>query len=195
MKKEMLTKVLAMLLAMLCTLTLATAALAETAAEGADGDWTMEILADEGVVAEYPYHARIDLNGDGAPVLIISTTAEDFITDEDSAVVYLCADGEPKAVLEVGGGGGDRFFADLDAHILTHYSRLSGEAHIEVYRVENGALKLVTRADYYAPHHDPEQDSEESLWFQDGEAIPEAEGQALFDLYAGDDAISYEATR
>lgn len=161
-------------------------------AEGADSDWYMNVLADENIIAEYPYHAFIDLNGNGVPVLIISTTENDFITDEDKAIAYVYAKGEAKAVLEVGGGGGDRFYANLDERTLTHWSRLSGEAHIEVYHVENDVLMPVTKVDYYAPHHNPEQDSDKALWFQDGKAISEADGQAVFDLYALDNVITYE---
>lgn len=161
MMKGMLKKIAALLIAVMC---LATVAVAETAA-GADGDWTMNILADERLIAEYPCHASIDLNGDGVPVLIISTTENDFISVEDRAVVYVYAEGEPKAVPEVGGSGGDRFFANPDERALTHYSRLSGEKHIAVYRVGNGALEQVTKVDRYSPHHTPERDSGETLCF------------------------------
>ena len=151
------------------------------------------IAKDERILAEYPYHAFIDLNGDGVPVLIISTTEDDFITDADRAAVYVYADGEAKNVLEVGGGGGDIFYANLDEKTLTHFSRLSGERHIEVFHVEDGALKPVTHADYYGPHHYPEQDSEDPLYFQDYAPVAEAEGETLFELYTAEDAaVTYE---
>ena len=187
-----LNRALALIVALVCLLTVPFAALAEVA-EGADSDWYMAVLADERILDVYPYHAFIDLNGDGVPVLIISTTEDDFITDADRAAVYVYADGEAKNVLEVGGGGGDIFYANLDEKTLTHFSRLSGEGHIEVFHVEDGALKPVTHADYYGPHHYPEQDSEEPLYFQDDAPVAEAEGEAMFELYTAEDAaVTYE---
>ena len=54
----------------------------EPMAEGADSDWYMDILADANMIAEYPYHAFVDINGNGVPVLLISTTQNSFITAE-----------------------------------------------------------------------------------------------------------------
>ena len=174
---------------MTCLALLTALALLAISALAEAGDWTQGVLSDEAVAAEFPYHAIVDLGG--ASALIVSTTPDGFITSEDKAVVYVDDAGVAKAVLEVGGGGGVKFFANADEGALTHYSRLSGEEHIEVYHLSSGALEPVVTADRYAPHHYPEQDSEDTLWFKDGEAVSEAEGQALFDLYAAGDAIAY----
>ena len=193
--KEKMLKILALVLAMACLA--AAAALAEAGAEeavmaeGADSDWYMDILADESVLAEYPYHAFVDINGNGVPVLLISTTEDKFIGDEDKAIVYLYDQGEPKQVMAVGEAGGEVFYANMDEHTLTHYSRLSGEAHIEVYHAVDGALELVTTADTYQPGHGPN-GGDEVVYLQDGEPITEEACKELWGLYATDNAIFYE---
>lgn len=185
-------KLLIMMLAVLFILATATASLAETEmAEGADSDWYMDILADESVLAEYPYHAFVDINGNGVPVLLISTTEDKFIGDEDKAIVYLYDQGAPKQVMAVGEAGGEVFYANMDEHTLTHYSRLSGEAHIEVYHAVDGALELVTTADTYQPGHGPN-GGDEVVYLQDGEPITEEACNELWGLYATDNAIFYE---
>ena len=174
---------------LVAALSLCCAALAE-----ADGDdWTGQVLTDEALMAEYPYRALVDVNGDGAPVLIISTTGDAFIGAEDRAILYVCADGAPKQVMEIGGGGGEMFYCNAEEHTLTHFYRLSGEGHIEVYRIDGDALEPVTTADTYSPFHAPEDgDNEESVYLQDGAAIDEAASVALWAKYAGEaDAISY----
>ena len=72
--KEKLLSILALALAMVCLTAVAALAEEPEMAEGADSDWYMDILADESVLAEYPYHAFVDINGNGVPVLLISTT-------------------------------------------------------------------------------------------------------------------------
>lgn len=190
--KEKMLKILALVLAMACFA--AAAALAEAGmAEGADSDWYMDILADESILAEYPYHAFVDINGNGVPVLIVSTTEDKFIGAEDKGIVYLYSEGAPKAVLEVGGGGGDILYCNLDEHALAHYSRLSGEEHIAVCHVNGDALEPVIVADCYAAHHAPDVDNDEALYYLDGEAVDEAAYQEVADLYALDNAVYYEA--
>jgi len=185
-------KTLMMLLVAMLALGAMTAALAEAEmAEGADSDWYMQILSDEAVLAEYPYHAFVDVNGNGVPVLLISTTEDSFIGDEDRAVLYLYDQGAPKQVMEIGGQGGEVFYANFDEHTLTYYSRLSGEGHIEVYRVADGALELVTRADHYAPGHGPAGDN--AVCLQDDQEITQEACDALWAAYATDNAITYAA--
>lgn len=189
--KEKMLKILALVLAMACLGAVAALAEAEMA-EGADSDWYMDILADESVLAEYPYHAFVDINGNGVPVLIVSTTEDKFIGAEDKGIVYLYSEGAPKQVLEVGGGGGDILYCNLDEHALAHYSRLSGEEHIAVCHVNGDALEPVIVADYYAAHHAPDVDNDEALYFLDGEAVDEAAYREVADLYALDNAVYYE---
>lgn len=162
-------------------------------AEGADSDWYMAVLTDPELSAQYPYHAFVDVNGDGVPVLIISTTEDSFITAEDGAKVYVYADGAPRAVMEVGHSGGEMFYCNAEEHTLTYFYRFSGEGHIEVYHVRDGALELVTKADQYGPFHGPEGDNTEEIAFQDGEPIDMAACEALCKKYANEEmVISYE---
>ena len=186
-------KILALVLAMLFALAATTASLAEAVmAEGADSDWYMDVLADEAVIAEYPYHAFVDINDNGVPVLLICTTQESFVGAEDKGIVYLYDQGAPKQVMTFGGEGGDIFYANMDEHTLTHFSRLSGESHIEVYRAVDGALELVTKVDTYQPNHGPNGDNAQALCYQDDQEITEEAADALMATYATDNAISYE---
>lgn len=185
-------KLLALALATACLLAAAALAEAPEMAEGADSDWYMDVLADESILAEYPYHAFLDVNGNGVPVLIVSTTEDKFIGFDDKAVVYLYSEGAPKAVLEVGGGGGDVFYCNLDEHALTHYSRISGEEHICVYHVNGDALEPAIRADSYDAHHAPDEDNAEAIYLKDGEAVDEAAFREVSELYALDNAVYYE---
>ena len=188
-------KILTLTLAILFALAAMTASLAEAEmAEGADSDWYMDILADWYMLADFPYHALVDINDNGVPVLLISTTGDSFITMDDRAFVYLYENGAPKEVLEVGGGGGDVFYANMEAHTLTHFSRISGESHIEVYHPVNGALELVTKLDTYEPHHSPDVDNAETIFYQDGQTVSEEAANELIGLYATDNAICYERT-
>ena len=162
-------------------------------ADGADSDWYMSVLADPEMSGQFPYHSFADVNDNGVPVLIVTTTEEAFIGAEDQGRVYVYADGEAKLVKEVGGGAGEKFFLNGDSHTLTYYNRVSGEEHIEVYSVADGALNLVTKVDSYQQGHGPEGDDAEARFFQDDKAITEAECEALFGQYAGDDeVITYE---
>ena len=59
--------------------------------------------------------------------------------------------------------------------------------------MKDGALELVTTVDNYAPNHGPNGDNAEAIYLQDGKAISEAEFEALYGQYAGDDEeITYE---
>jgi hypothetical protein len=162
-------------------------------AEGADSDWYMNVLADPELSRQFPYHAFADVNGDGVPVLIVSTTESAFIGAEDQARVYVYSEGEPKQVMELGQAGGEKLYCNPDSHTLTHYSRLSGEGHLEVYRVKGGALEPVTTVDNYAPNHSPNGNNAEAIYLQDGNDITEEAFDALYGQYAGDDEeITYE---
>lgn len=172
----------------------ALAAMEEGYATDAGSDWYMAVLSDEAMAAEYPYHAFVDVNGDGVPALIISTTKDPFIGAEDKARLYLCKDGEAALTMEIGGNGGEMFYFNADEHTLTYYSRLSGEAHIVVYKVEDGVLVQQLTADCYGPHHYPEEDTDQQVYLKDGEKITEEEGEALCGQYTAEDAaVTYEA--
>ena len=185
-------KMIALILIALMSLAGVTALAEGQMAEGANSDWYMAVLADEALISEYPYHAFVDVNGNGVPVLIVSTTEDSFITDEDHAIVYLYDHGAPKQVMEAGGQGGEIFYANLDEHTLTHFSRLSGEGHYEVFSVADSALELLTKIDYYAANHGPIA-SDKTLYYQDGEEITENAANELINLYAGDNAVTYTA--
>lgn len=182
----MLKKWIAILMAaILLTMTFA---LAETAEE-AGSDWTMAVLSDPEITGQFPYHSFVEVNEDGEPVLIVSSTEDAFIGAEDHADVYLCKDGEAELAMSVGGAGGDKFFCNADSHTLTHYWRLSGEEHIEVYEVKDGALTPVTAVDRYAQNHGPAENADAESFFQEGEAISQETCEALFAQYADESGL------
>lgn len=185
-------KILALTLVVACLLAFAAMAEAPEMAEGADSDWYMDVLADESILAEYPYHAFLDINGNGVPVLIIATTEDKIIGLEDKGIVYLYSEGAPKDVLEVGGGGGDTFYCNLDEHTLTHYSRFSGEEHITVYHVNGDALEPAIKVDAYAQYHAEGGKNAEPVYLLDGEEVDEAAYREVTDMYALDNAVYYE---
>ena len=190
--KEKMLRILALALAMACLMAFAALAEAPEMAEGADSDWYMDILADESVLAEYPYHAFVDINDNGVPVLIISTTEDSIIGPEDKGQVFLYSEGAPKQVLEVGGTGGDAFYCNFDEHTLTHYSRFSGEDHIVVYHVNGDALEPSIQADAYAQYHAADGKNTDPVYLLDGEAVDEAAFREISDMYALDNAVFYE---
>ena len=170
----------------------ASAAAETTSAKGADSDWYMKALNDASLREQYPYHAFVDVNGDGVPVLFLSSTEKAFIGGEDKACMMVYDNNQPKTVKEIGGAGGEKFYCSTEGHTITWYSRLSGEGHIEVYELKDGALNKITDAATYSPHHHPEKDNAEQLYLQDGKEITEEESNALWEKYAADaDEISY----
>ena len=162
---------------------------AQETAEGADSDWYMSVLADPELSQQFPFHAFVDVNDNGVPVLIVTTTEEGFIGNEDQGRVYLYDAGEASLVKEVGGAGGEKFFLNGDTHTLTYYWRLSGEEHIEVFEAKDGALTTVTKVDRYAPNHGPAGNNTEDACFQDDAEITAQECEELFGQYAGDDEL------
>ena len=172
------------------------AASAETTvtAKGADSDWYMEALTDAALKEKYPFHCFADVNGDGVPVLFMSSTEDSFIGDEDRACMIVYDNGRPKIVKEIGGNGGERFYCSPEEHTVTWYSRLSGEGHFEVYRVADGSLEIITTVDSYGPHHYPQKDSTEKLSFQDGKEISEKESDILWEKYTSEsEQVTYTA--
>ena len=166
-------------------------AMAEAATD-AGSDWYMAVLTDAEITEQFPYRAFADVNGDSVPALFISTTEESFIGDEDHARLYACVDGEAKQLMEIGGNAGEMFYVNADEHTLTYFYRLSGEGHIEVYNLKDGALELLTKADSYGPFHAPDGENAEQVYMQDDEPIDEAAHEALMDKYANEkDLIAY----
>ena len=160
----------------------------EPMAEGADSDWYMDVLIDADLMAKYPHYAFVDVNDNGVPALFITTTADAFLTEADHGLLFIYSKGDAKQVMEFGGAGGDKFYCNAETHTLTHYSRLSGEQHIEVFRVEDGELKPVTAVDAYTPNHGPA-GRDAALCLQDGQEITEEAGDALFEQYANEDEV------
>ncbi|MGX8688397.1 MAG: hypothetical protein ACSW8K_11435 [bacterium] len=171
-----------------------TAAAQETAAaEDAGNDWYVEYLSDDSVKEQYPFCKYVDVNGDGVPVLFLSTTEEAFIGDDNKACMVVCRDGKAEVVKEIGTPGGEKFYCDPEEHTVTCFSRLSGERHLEVFSVKDGNLETVTTVDYYGAHHYPEEDNAEIICLQDGEEISEEDFNAVWDRYAADaNEVTYE---
>jgi hypothetical protein len=156
-------------------------------------DWYKEILADEKTQKEYPYYKLLDINIDGIDELFLSTTNKSFIGAEDKACLMCDYNGEIKTLQEIGGQGGEYWvFGQSDA-TLSHYSRLSGESHIVIYKLENGELNQISTADYYAAHHYPEEDTDAAKYMIDGKDVSEEEYEGCYEQYGNEaGAITFE---
>lgn len=174
--------------------TAAVEAAAETTAEAAGSDWYNKALTDQELTGKYPYYKMIDVNKDGVPVLIMSSTDQAFIGDEDRASLMIYSDGEAKVVKEIGGKAGESFYYNEAENYISYYSRMSGEGHLEVCQVKDGELAVVKTFDYYAPHHNPEVDNDEAIYRIDGEDVSEADYTKAWNGFAAEDcAVTYEA--
>ena len=160
----------------------------------ADGDWYKEVLSDPAAVGEYTHYRTLDVNQDGVPELFLSTTEKAFVTNEDKACLMVYEDGAPKTVKEIGGAGGEIFYFNKQEKALTYFSRLSGESHMEICALKDGALSATKKVDYYAPHHGQEVDSDEMTYRVDGADVSEEEYNQIWDTYAGEThEVTYEA--
>ena len=172
----------------------AEAAAQESYAETEAGsDWTAEYLSDASVKEKYPCCRSADVNGDGVPVLFLSTTEEAFIGDPDQACMVVCRDGKAEVVKEIGTPAGEKFYCDAAEHTVTCFSRMSGEGHIEVYSVKDGNLEKVISADRYGAHHYPEEDNDDVICLIDGEKVSEADFNEVWDKYTAEvNEVTYE---
>ncbi len=185
----------ALITILLCTLLFCLlAACGEIMAPGADTDWYMNVLDDDAIKADFSNYAFKDINGNGVPLLFVSTTEEAFIGDEDTCRVYAYANGDPKLMKEIGGAAGEKFFVNEKEHTVTYYYRMSGESHIEVFTSKDGEWDMLLNADYYAQNHGPEE-HDGNLYKENGNEITEERYNELMDLYANDaDVVTYPET-
>ena len=169
----------------------ASAAAPETAAEAGSGEWYDAVLADSATTEKYGFYTLKDVDGDGVPELFLSTTEKDFIGDEDNACVMAFAGGSPVTLMEIGGNAGEKFYVN-DDHVLSFYSRMSGEGHIEAFTLKDGKLDPVTTLDNYGPHHYPEKDNDAEIFLMDGKEVVEEEYNKVWDSFAADSfAVTY----
>ena len=160
----------------------------------AGSDWYQGVLTDQATKDQYSFHQFKDINGDNVPELFLSTTEADFIGDEDKACVMAFVDGEAKTLMEIGGNAGEKFFVNEDQHTLTHYSRMSGEGHLEVFTLDGGELTAAGTSDTYGPQHDPNGSNAENTFYLDGEKASEDDYNSFFTLNADDaNVITYVA--
>ena len=162
-------------------------------AQAIDEDWYKAVLADESIKAKYPYYNVADINLDGVDELFLSTTDKYFIGGEDKACLMANVNGEPKTLQEIGEAGGEYWEVNQSDATLTYFSRLSGEGHIVLYKLENGELKEVSTADSYGPHHYHEYDNDNQLYFIDGDEVTEEDYDSYFEQYANEaGAMTYK---
>lgn len=163
----------------------------ESTENAADSDWYMQALNDPALLKDYSYYKFVDLNGDGVPILFLSTTKDSFIGDENNACLIAYANGQPKVLKKIGNAGGESFYCDTESHLLTYFWRLSGEGHLEVYQVKGGELTTVETLDNYGPLHDPEANGENKEISRriNGKDVSEEEYTAAWDKYASEQNI------
>ena len=155
----------------------------------AGSDWYQGILTDQATKDQYTFYQLKDINGDDVPELFLSTTESDFITDEDKACVMAYVDGEAKTLIVIGGNAGEKFFVNENQHTLAHYSRGSGESHLEIFTLDGGELTPAGTADYYTAYHDPNEESAEKHYYLDGEKVSEDDLNSYYTLNADDSMV------
>ena len=169
------------------------AAAAEAGAEAAPADWYKAVLEEEKTKADYPYYRLYDINQDGVDELFLANTEDYFIGGEQKACLMAYVDGEAKTLQEIGGAGGEYWIPHESDATLTWFSRLSGEGHYVRYKLEDGKLAEVSKADSYGPHHYHEKDNDEQLYFIDDKEATEDEFTKYTDEYGSvDNALTYE---
>ena len=154
-----------------------------------ESDWHKRVLNNQATKNQYSFHQLKDINGDNIPELFLSTTEEDFIGEEDKACIMAYVDGDAKTLMEIGGNAGEKFFVNEEQHTLTHYSRGSGESHLEVFTLDGGALTPAGTADYYAAYHDPNEESEEEHCYLDGEKVSRDDISSYYALNTDDSMV------
>ena len=161
--------------------------------QGDVGGWYDQVLADPGTKEDYAAYRLIDIDQDGVEELFLSTTEDSFISDIDKACVLAQTGEDITYLLEIGASAGDAFFYSEAEKALTWYYRSSGERHLEVYQLKDGALDKIATADIYDPNHHPEKENKETVYLVNGEEVSEKECTAFWDKYALDEyAVSYE---
>ncbi len=166
---------------------------AMTASQEAGSDWYQAYLTDPGTKEKYSHYKLVDIDNDGVPELFLSTRDESFITSDDEACLIVLKDGKPEAVSTIGRQAGDIYYVNQSAGTLTHFSRLSGEEHIEVFKLENGALTLEGTADYYAQNHG-KNESNEPLYLLNDKEVTEEEYNAYYEPNTQEsNAVTYDA--
>ncbi len=164
-----------------------------TQVEAAAEDWYKTVLEDEATKKEYPYYALVDIDLDGQDELFLSTTEEHFIGDDQKACVMTYYEGEVKTLQEIGGAAGEYWIYGQSDATLSYFSRMSGESHIVLEKLENGELKEISTADYYGPHHYTEEDNAEAVYLIDGEKVSTEDGESYYEQYGNDaGALTYE---
>ncbi len=166
---------------------------ATTQVEAAAEDWYKTVLEDENTKAQYPFYAHLDVNLDGTDELFLSTTEEGFIGDDQKACVMAFDQGEAKVLQEIGGNAGEYWvYGESDA-TLAYFSRMAGEGHIVLYKLDGGALQEIGTADHYSPHHYTEKDNAEELYMIDGKEVSQEEGESYFEQYGNSaGAVTFE---
>ena len=154
-----------------------------------DDDWYQVVLRDQATKDQYSFHQLKDINGDDVSELFLSTTEADFIGDEDKACIMAYVDGEAKTLMEIGGNAGEKFFVNENQHTLVHYSRGSGESHLEIFTLDEGELTPAETADYYAGYHDPNEEAAEKHYYFNGEKVSEDILNSFYELNADDSMV------
>lgn len=171
---------------------------AEAATEAAadadlDPDWYKAVLEDDTIKQTYSYYNVADINLDGIDELFLSTTEKYFIGAEDKACLMANVGGEAKTLQEIGGAGGEYWLVGQSDATLSYFSRLSGEGHIILYKLENGELVQISTADTYGPHHYPEADNDKQVNLIDGKEVSQEDYDGFFEQYGNEaGAMTYQ---
>ena len=150
-------------------------------------DWYKTVLEDKAITKEYSYYKLQDIDLDGVDELFLSTTADYFIGDGDRACLMANVNGEAKVLQEIGGNAGEFWNYNQSDATLCHFSRLSGEGHYDLYKLNDGKFEEAGSAESYGPHHYTVKDNEEQLYLINKEEVTEEEFNSFVEQYGSVD--------
>ena len=161
----------------------ASSAVSGKTSEASAEDWYKTVLEDDAIKKEYSYYKLQDIDLDGVDELFLSTTSDYFIGDEDRACLMANVNGEAKVLQEIGGNAGEFWNYSQSDATLCHFSRLAGEGHYDLYKLNDGKLEEAGSAESYGPHHYTVKDNEEKLYLINKEEVSEEEFDSFVEQY------------
>ena len=161
--------------------------------EQASPTWYVNAIRNPVNREKYSYYTLMDIDGDGIDELFLSTTEDFFIGAEDRAALIRWDQGREKQLMEIGGQGGEGWYFDAEEMMLSYYSRLSGERHLKIYKMDNGSMKQCGPADIYQPYHEPlTGNNSETVYLLNGIDAKKEEVEDFWQQFANEiDAVTY----
>lgn len=98
--------------------------------------------------SNYYYYKTLDINKDGCKELILSTTSDNYLTYEDSALLLAWNRGKVRAVKEFSNDGGGSIGYSSKKKQLCFFKRTSTDSSYTSYNLKGGKLKKADKTSY-----------------------------------------------